>query len=343
MQPYPSQLRDLPRYPLAFLPTPIQRLDRLSASLNGPTLLIKRDDQTGLATGGNKARKLEYLIGSALAEGADCVITAGATQSNHARQTAAAARAAGLEPYLILYAPGGSTPPQLTGNLLLSHILGAHIHWVGTRSVDAYNEAIRWKAEQLTRAGHRPYVIPYGGSSARGIMGYVDAMFELAEQIQTGVATRPDVIAFSTSSGGTQAGMLLGGHLAGLDGIRLLGISVDERAEDLRPTVEALTRQGAELLGVELPDITQLIEIHDNYIGQGYAVVGEPERKAIQLLATTEGILVDPVYTGRALAGLIDLIKKGLLAPVATILFWHTGGDAAIFAFSEVVNPSSAP
>ncbi len=321
--PTDTRLHDLPRVRLAHLPTPIEPLPRLSKLLGGPELYIKRDDQTGLATGGNKTRKLEFLIAQALEAGADTVITAGSTQSNHARQTAAAAARCGLACHLVLYAPGGIAPQDLTGNLLLDHLLGAVIHWTPERS--PYTATIARVESDLLAADHHPYVIPYGGSNAYGLLGYVIAMLECAEQGQF------DAHVFATSSGGTQSGMLLGAHLAGITA-QLIGISVDRAQSAFLPDIRRLVRAGADLLGLDWePDPTAVI-INDQYLGGGYAVIGPAEREAVQLFARTEGILIDPVYTGRAFAGLLDLIRRGTFTPDQRILFWHTGGAAALFA-----------
>ncbi|GAB4479561.1 MAG: D-cysteine desulfhydrase [Anaerolineae bacterium] len=328
-----TRLSAIPRVRLAQLPTPIQPLPRFSAALGGPTIYIKRDDQTGLATGGNKTRKLEFLMAAALEAGADCVITAGSTQSNHARQTAAAARACGLEPHLVLYAPGGQAPTVMQGNVLIDHLLGAAFHWTEERA--PYTQTIARVEADLNAAGRRPYVVPYGGSNAIGLLGYVEAMREVAAQIEE--AGPFDVHVFATSSGGTQAGMLLGARLAGLlADAALIGISVDEPQAALARRVVQLAAEGAAALGVTwtLRDSDPAIQIEDGYRGGGYAVVGEAEREAIRLLARSEGILVDPVYTGRALAGLIDLVRRGRFTAGQRVLFWHTGGTAALFAFS---------
>lgn len=329
----PSVTDALPRARLAHLPTPIDTLPRLSQVLGGPELFIKRDDQTGLATGGNKTRKLEYLIAEAQQRGADSVITAGSTQSNHARQTAAAAARSGLGCHLVLYAPGGTAPDQFNGNLLLDSLLGATIHWTEERA--PYAETIARVEAELKADGAAPYVIPYGGSNATGLMGYVRAMEEAAAQIEESGPF--DVMVFATSSGGTQAGMILGAKAAGLLGrVRLLGISVEPTAGELAPGVSELVRAGAARIGLEITpgEIANALDINDDYLGGGYAVVGDAEREAIRLLARHEGMLVDPVYTGRALAGLIDLIRKKELTAGQRVLFWHTGGAAALFAFT---------
>ncbi|NLX10185.1 MAG: D-cysteine desulfhydrase family protein [Chloroflexi bacterium] len=329
-----SALERLPRVRLAHLPTPIEPLPNLSRALGGPELYIKRDDQTGLATGGNKARKLEFLLAQALAAGADVVITAGSTQSNHARQTAAGAARCGLECHLVLYAPDGVAPQSLSGNLLLDHLLGATLHWTAEHA--PYTQTIQRVEAELQAQGRRPHVIPYGGSNRYGLLGYVAAMQEAAAQT---AAIRPfDAYVFATSSGGTQAGMLLGARVAGLpDETRLLGISVDKPRDALRDDVLRLVQDGAALLDLDAPPDPAAILINDDYLGGGYAVIGEPEREAIRLLARHEGILVDPVYTGRALAGLIGLIGQGAFPVGQRVLFWHTGGVAALFAFAGVL------
>jgi D-cysteine desulfhydrase family pyridoxal phosphate-dependent enzyme len=329
-----AKLDQLPRVELAHLPTPIEPLVNLSTLLGGPEIFIKRDDQTGLATGGNKARKLEFLIAQALSQDADCVITAGSTQSNHARQTAAGAARCGLGCHLVLYAPNGEPPENFTGNLLLVRLLGAAIHWTDERA--PYSATISAVEADLRAAGQRPYVIPYGGSNALGVLGYTVAMREFAAQARGWPIF--DTHVFATSSGGTQAGMLLGVHLAGLpDTTHILGISVDRAAGDLAPRVAGLATAAAETLAVDWTCDPEQVAINDDYLGGGYAVVGDAEREAIQLLARHEGILIDPVYTGRALAGLIDLIRRGNFTRGQRVLFWHTGGSAALFAFAHVL------
>jgi len=321
-------LDHLARIPLAHLPTPIEPLPNLSRHLGGPALFVKRDDQTGLATGGNKTRKLEFLLAEAQQADADTVITAGSTQSNHARQTAAGAARCGLACHLVLYAPDGKPPRDRTGNLLLDDLLGATIHWTAERA--PYAQIIARVAAELEADGRQPYIVPYGGSNATGIMGYVAAMREFVVQ-----ADAPfDAHVFATSSGGTQAGMLLGAHLTNISPDSILGISVDKPRAVLAPDVAALANAGAERLDLPWRTDPAAPHINDDYLGGGYAVVGDPERDAIRLLARHEGILADPVYTGRALAGLIDLIRQGRFGRGQRVLFWHTGGSAALFAFA---------
>lgn len=320
-----------PKFPdkvsLAFLPTPIERLDRLTRHLGGPELWIKRDDQTGLATGGNKTRKLEFLAADALAQGADHLVTTGAPQSNHARQTAAAAARLGLGCSLVLR---GSKPETVTGNFLLDQLLGAHVYWSGGQEC---NEAIGRVTADLRAIGRRPYFIPLGGSNVIGATGYVLAMRELAEQMAA-ERLNFDFIVFASSSGGTQAGIVLGARAYGFRGA-LLGISVDHPADALKTQVAALATATATHLGLDALAVADLVNVNDDYVGEGYARVGETEREAIQLMAQLEGILLDPVYTGRAFGGLVDLIRWGAFTRGQRVLFWHTGGTAALPAFAD--------
>lgn len=315
------------RLALAILPTPLQELPRLSETLGGPRLLIKRDDLTGLGMGGNKVRKLEYLVADAHKQGATTLITAGAPQSNHARQTAAAAARCGLGCVLVL---GPIAPSETNGNLLLDDLFDARIRWAGARDRFAVMDEV---AEEERAAGRNPYVIPYGGSNAIGAAGYVTAMGEVAQQVQDeGLSI--DHIVFPSSSGGTQAGMVLGAEAFGLRA-HLLGISVDKDAPTLRRTVFDLALLAAAHYAVPLDIAPDDIDVNADYTGAGYAVMGAPEREAIRLAATTEGLVLDPVYTGRAMAGLIDLIRRGAFARDETILFWHTGGAPALFAYAR--------
>lgn len=313
-------MRSIPRVKIAHLPTPIEALPRLSAVLGGAKLFVKRDDQTGLGMGGNKTRKLEFLVAEALANGAKTMITAGAVQSNHCRQTAAAAARFGLECILVL---AGEPPGESTGNLLLDRLFGAVIVWTSPAERDS---TLQQTFDLAWENGKRPYLVPYGGSSATGASAYVFAIQELLEQ-----GSHPDWIVFASSSGGTQAGMALGAHIFGYRG-KVLGISIDEDRETLSERVASLANAAADFLGEEARLGAQDILVNDDYLGQGYGVMGEVEKEAIQLFARHEGLLLDPVYTGRAAAGMIDLIRKGQLRRDESVLFWHTGGSTALFA-----------
>jgi D-cysteine desulfhydrase family pyridoxal phosphate-dependent enzyme len=319
-------MKPIPRLHFAHLPTPVESMPRLSGALGGPPLLVKRDDQTGLALGGNKTRKLEFLLAEAQANGARTLVTAGAVQSNHCRQAAAAAARFGLDCILAL---AGERPAQATGNLLLDGLLGAEIVWTTRAEREA---ALQAAFQQAWNAGRRPYLVPYGGSSATGASAYAFAMQELLEQ-----GVRPDWIVFASSSGGTQAGLVLGARLFGYNG-KVLGISVDETAPVLKERVARLASATADFLGEKIAFSLEEVMVNDGYLGGGYGVVGAGEREAIRLFARQEGLLLDPVYTGRAAAGLVDLVRKGFFSAGETVLFWHTGGAPALFAdqYSEL-------
>ncbi|MFN2196016.1 MAG: D-cysteine desulfhydrase family protein [Anaerolineales bacterium] len=310
----------LPKIRIAHLPTPVEPLPRLGAELGGLRLFIKRDDQTGLAFGGNKTRKLEYLLAEAQANGARTMITTGAVQSNHCRQTAAAAARMGLGCILVL--AGENTSPA-AGNLLLDHLLGAELVFTAR---EARDQTLRQVFESAWTEGRRPYLVPYGGSSPTGAAAYAFAFGELLDQGLT-----PDWIVFASSSGGTQAGLVTGARLHNFQG-HVLGISVDEPAEVLRAVVADLAEHIGDRLGSKLKFSSSDIEVNADYLGAGYGEMGSAEREAIQTFARLEGILLDPVYTGRAAAGLIDLARRGQFQPGETVLFWHTGGTPALFA-----------
>ncbi|MFZ0545719.1 MAG: D-cysteine desulfhydrase family protein [Candidatus Promineifilaceae bacterium] len=309
----------------AHIPTPVEKLERLSKHLGGPELLIKRDDQTGLAMGGNKTRKLEFLVADALAQGCDHLITTGAAQSNHCRQTAAAAARMGLGCSLVLR---GVTPSRFTGNLLLDQLIGAHLYWTGERPTGTVMSEV---ADEVRAMGRKPYVIPLGGSNVMGATGYVLAMQELTDQLSE-QQLNVDFIVFASSSGGTQAGMVLGAEAFGFRG-RILGISIDRAAEELTTQVAALATATATHLDLKTASIHDVVEVNDDYIGEGYGILNEGDKEAIRLTAQLEGILLDPVYTGRAMGGLIDLIRWGAFTRRQTVLFWHTGGLPALFAY----------
>jgi D-cysteine desulfhydrase family pyridoxal phosphate-dependent enzyme len=319
----------LPRVRLAQLPTPLEELPRLSRALGGPRLWVKRDDQTGLATGGNKTRKLEFSVGEALRQGADTLVTLGAVQSNHARQTAAAAARCGLSCVLVLR---GHPPPEATGNLLLDHLLGASVVFSGDRDrEDVATEAV----EGLRAAGKRPFLIPVGASDENGAPGFVAAMEELAAQLAER-SLRVDHLVVASSSFGTQAGMCAGARLLGLP-FRIAGIAIDARAPEVRAGVADLATRTLRRMGrTETVSVDEVVA-HDGYLGGGYAVLGDPEREAIRLAARTEGLLLDPVYTGRAMAGLVDLVRRRAFTAGENVLFWHTGGAVALHAYGEAL------
>ena len=311
----------IPRLHFAHLPTPIETLPRLSEALGRPGLLIKRDDLTGLAFGGNKTRKLEFLVAEARAQGARTLISGGALQSNHCRQTAAAAARFGFECILVLT---GNEPKQPSANLLLDELFGAEVVHVAERK--HRDRILQETFDRAAKDGMNPYLVPYGGSNATGALGYAFAMKELVEQ-----NSNPDWVVFATSSGGTHAGLLLGQRVFGYKG-KLLGISVDESEEWLKQNVSQLASLASERLGKRIEFSPDEVLANANYCSAGYGVLTEAEREAICLFATCEGILLDPVYTGRAAAGLVNLIRKGFFKRDERVLFLHTGGQPALFA-----------
>jgi D-cysteine desulfhydrase family pyridoxal phosphate-dependent enzyme len=333
MNQMPHALAAMPRLTLAKLPTPIDELTRLAEQLGGPRLLVKRDDLTGLATGGNKTRKLEFLIADAIQKNADAVFTAGGPQSNHCRQTAAAAAIAGLDCHLVL---GGPPQPPI-GNLLLDQLLGATIHWTPKPQRNARMAEL---AAAMEADGRRPYVIPVGGSNSIGALGYVAAMFEFVKQLEE-QGRGVDRIFFATSSGGTQAGLMLGARLAGFTG-RITAVSIDQTPDETSEEkflaeVCRVANGAAEMLNAGSPLTVADFETNYDYLGAGYGVVGDLERETIQLLARTEGLLVGPVYTARALGAMLDQIRHGQFHPGETWLFWHTGDETALHAYAEAL------
>ncbi len=323
-------MNTIPRLRFAHLPTPIEELPRLSETLGGPRLLVKRDDQTGLAFGGNKTRKLEFLVAEALEQGARMLISAGAIQSNHCRQTAAAAARHGLACTLVLT---GDAPQEASANYLLDRLLGVDIVHVADRK--DRDRILQETFDKAAAEGKKPYLVPYGGSSSTGALGYAFAMQELMEQWQDFRSLRGfgslNWIVFGTSSGGTHAGLVLGQRLFGFKG-KILGISIDESESWLKEHVSKLASDASEKLGERIQFTPADVLANDGYCHAGYGVLTEAEREAVKLFARTEGLLVDPVYTGRAAAGMMDLIRKGFFKKDETVLFWHTGGQPALFA-----------
>lgn len=314
-------MNQIPRLHFAHLPTPIEELRRLSEFLHGPHLLIKRDDQTGLAFGGNKTRKLEFLVAEAFGQGARTLISGGALQSNHCRQTAAAAARFGLDCILVL---NGEMPDHPSANLLLDQLFGAEIVTIADRNLR--DQTLQNTFNKAVMDGRQPYLVPYGGSSPTGALSYAFALEELMQQ-----GLDPDWIVFATSSGGTHAGLVLGQRLFGYKG-KVLGISIDEPEDWLKSHVSDLASEASEKLGERIDIKPEDVLANDHYCKAGYGVLTEAEREAVQLFAKYEGLLLDPVYTGRAAAGMIDLIRQGFFKKDETILFWHTGGQPALFA-----------
>ncbi len=312
---------------LAHLPTPLAPLEGLSRDL-GVQLWIKRDDLTGLAFGGNKTRKLEYLVADAISRGADTLITTGAPQSNHCRQTAAAAATQGLSAVLVL---GGAGVDAMRGNRLLDGLLGAEVVNIGDEDRATALERV---ANELRAKGRKPYVIPLGGSNALGVTAYRAAIHELREQMEEHRLSRFDRIVVASSSGGTQAGLMVGVRELGMH-VEVLGISVDQPASVLSTTVADLANEHTALSGVSMDFSPGDVLVEDSFITPGYAVMTRAEQSAIETFAARDGIILDPVYTGRAGYGLLELISRGKIAQDERILFWHTGGGPALFAYAD--------
>lgn len=328
----------LPRVSLATLPTPLQEAARLREALGGPgrcpRILIKRDDLTGLALGGNKARKLEFLIADALAQRATVVVTTGAVQSNHARMTAAAARVAGLDVALVLTAD--SDAPPLQGNLLLDRILGATIHYVPLpadpklATSDLEDAKVAEVVAGLRTRGERPYVIPVGGSSGVGALGYLAGTGEIVAQLQS-MREVPSRLYFASGSRGTQAGLTLGAKVHAAP-YAVCGVAVSGGESFKRERALRIANEAAMLAGIDERITPDDLVTDQDYIGDGYGLPTPGCLEAIRLLARCEGILLDPVYTAKAMAGLIDHVRRGLLDPASSVVFLHTGGTPALFA-----------
>lgn len=331
----PYELLDgIHRVLLAHLPTPLQEVPRLSRTVGLSTLFIKRDDLTGLAMGGNKARKLEYEFAEVLKEGSDVVLTVGGVQSNHAVMTAAAARRKGLDAKIVL---GGAAFTEYQGNLLLDVLLGAEIRYVknSDRNEDLASAMEEW-AEALRREGHRPYTLPVGGSTGMGALGYVRAMRELAAQVGSG----PTQIVLAVGSCGTFAGAILGARLY-MPEARVIGISVSRSSAEIASRTIDIVAESARILQCDITLTGGAIESYDCY-HQEYGVPTDSGMEAILSCAHLEGIFLDPVYTGKAMAGLMDLARRRILDPAVPTVFIHTGGLPILFAFERNLRGASA-
>lgn len=326
-------LFEKPRVSLGHLPTPLEHLPQLTEHLGGPNIYVKRDDCTGLATGGNKTRKLEYSMAEAIENGADTIVTVGAVQSNHVRQTAAAACKLGLSCEVLLE-HRVVDPSELyrnSGNVLLDRLFGANIReYPGDTDFDKAMEEV---ADEVRANGGKPFIIPGGASNQTGALGYVNCAVELLQQFDE-QGLNIDNIVTATGSAGTQAGLIVGLKAMQSD-IPLLGIGVNAGKQEQEEKVFQLACETAEFLGV--PGVVERDDVVANcdYVGDGYGVPTEGMNEAVLMLASKEGLLFDPVYSGKALAGMIDLIRNGHFDNAANIVFLHTGGSAALFAYSD--------
>lgn len=321
-----ATMMSLPAVTLAPHASPVDEIARLAASIGdaGPRLLMKRDDLLSFGLGGNKVRKLQTVIAEARAAGADTLITSGGLQSNHCRVTAAAGAALGFRVVLVLNATG--TPPSPpTANTRLDHLFGAEVRIVGSR--DERASTMERVADELRAEGRKPFVVPIGASTPTGALGFARGVAELAA-----AGVRPDVIVHASSSGGTQAGLIAGCRLLGLEA-RVIGVSADESSADLSAIVRGLLGGIAEQLGARPASIgaDEDILVDDRFVGGGYGVPTAESTEALELTARREGILLDPVYTAKAMAGLIARLRAGVFTQHETVLFWHTGGQVAFF------------
>jgi D-cysteine desulfhydrase family pyridoxal phosphate-dependent enzyme len=325
-------LAELPRIHLGHLPTPLEEAKRLSALLGGPRIFIKHDDLTGVGLGGNKVRKLEFIIGKALQEGADTLVVCGGFQSNMARVSAAMANRVGLDVELVLGGlPDEPRPP--VGNLLLDHLLGANIRYVDTVPRWEFGEFLEETAEELRKKGRRPYILAPGGSSSEGVAGYFSASLEMSEQFSAqGIA--PSRVFVAVGSGSTFGGLILG-SMNVEPSFEVVGVSVSRMSDYLGVKIPQLTSDAIGLLGLSKAPTAEDLTTYDQYIGAGYGALTEGATEAIRLVAETEGVFLDPVYTGKCMAGLIDLIRKGVIGKDETVVFVHTGGSPALFAYDK--------
>lgn len=334
-------LASRPVKPLGFFPTPLHRLDTLSADL-GVNLYLKRDDMTGFSVfGGNKIRKLEYLISDALAQGCDTVFTFGATQSNHAMQTATACRRYGLTPILYLVAIVEPSEEDIKANMLLDKVLGAQLRIVpldGKTESEAVEHAVMLAlkhSEELETQGHKCYMVPMGGASEVGSAGFLSGFVELRRQMEQ-LNIREDYLFHSTGTGSTHAGLIAGRKLLGAT-TKIIGINASAKPPEHTEKLAKLATATLNYFGSDLVVTAEEVCCDQNYYGPGYEIPSEEAGSAIKYLARSEGILLDPVYTGKAFAGMLDYIRKGKVPQASTVVFWHTGGVTALFAEKEVV------
>lgn len=338
-QAYQNFVPAYPRFHLATLPTPLERAPRLEAALRDegcasvPRIYLKRDDLLSLGMGGNKIRNLEFSIGLALAEAATDVVTSGRQQSNHCRLTAAACARAGLRAHLVF---SGDPPPRASGNLLLDDLLGAKLYYACSDDRARREAWVNMLSGGFEAIGRRAFVIPVGGSDARGALGHALAALELTEQCAA-LGERLDAIVLATATGGTQAGMLAGLQKAGVAS-RVSGFAVAKSAAELSGTVLRIANEVAADIGVEALG-ADAVDVDGSRLGDGYGAPSVEAEEASRMLARTEGVFADPVYTGKGLAGLLSLIREERFAPDACVVFLHTGGAPAIFADSHAVEP----
>ena len=322
--------RNILRKKLAILPTPLEKAENLSSFLGGPEIFFKRDDLTGLCCGGNKVRKLEFLMADAIEKVADIIVTGGGTQSNHAAQTASACARLGLKARLVLKKPLKVT---CNGNLLLEKLMGTEVRFVSVEKVEDLNRAIMEECNLLKSEGYRPYFIPLGGSNLYGVTAYAMALLELHLQAHR-AGIKINRVFTACGTGGTLAGLIAGNEVFNCN-FHITGISVGAVTEGLREEVISLVKECSEFLGKDFTPGE--IDLSKDYIGAGYGTITPEAKEAIEIVASKEGIFLDPVYTGKAMAGLIDFVRRGPVGKNETVVFFHTGGLAGLFADGEQI------
>lgn len=324
------KIENVPRIRLANLPTPLEPLPRLTEYLKGPRIFIKRDDYTGMGLGGNKVRKLEYLMCDVLQKRAQVVITGAGQQSNHCRITAAVARRLGLSAILVL---SGTPPTEAQGNLLLDEVMGAEIVYTGEKDLTSVDRVMKEVYLEAEAKGRKPYLIPRGGATSLGSLGYVSFVEELSAQMKQMDLPSANLVC-AVGSCGTMAGICLGTRLYQAD-LKLWGISVNRSKSECLERIPILIREAEEMFDPIPNKIPPSLEISDKFVGLGYAIADTSTVSAVRLLAELEGIFLDPVYTGKAFNGLLSLVKENKFSKSDNLIFLHTGGSPAIFAFSE--------
>ena len=348
-----NSLAQFPRTPLSLLPTPLHRLDGISSLYDGFDIYVKRDDQTGLAFGGNKARKLDYMMADVLSQGADCVVTWGGLQSNWCRQVAAAATRLGIRTSLALF-KGPASPEGYDGNLLLDSLFDAEIRVFEVGGIgnmlefSSVRQVIEPIVTELRAGGMTPYIAPIGGSLMEGSMqgpwgalGYVEAAVEVVEQARA-LKVQFDSVVLATGSAGTQAGLLAGVRLL-LPDTRVVGISVYGNSTTVSGYVREIGNRVLQEIGVSDKVRDRDIIVIDDYLGEGYGVFNRQVGDAIRTLARSDGVLLDPVYTGKAMAGMVDLMDNGYFNEGESILFLHTGGTPALFPYRDQITDGLQP
>jgi D-cysteine desulfhydrase family pyridoxal phosphate-dependent enzyme len=329
-------IKNIPRVPLGMLPTPLERVPRLSKALGIPNLYFKRDDLTGIGYGGNKIRKLEYLLADAVSQGANTIITTGGVQSNFTRETTACAVKLGLKTVLVLI---GEEPAEYRGNLLIEKLMGADIYFVTADNLDEGVKIAQDTMESLKKTrekkGDTCYILPVGGSTSLGCIGFANAFLEFNTQAKA-LGVSADYIILATGSGGTQAGLIVGKTLAE-SSTEIVGIRVGKMFEPFEKMVADKAAKTAQLVDITMPYTEKDVTAYTDFIGEGYDIPTTEANEAIQLVARTEAVLLDPVYTGKAMAGLIGLVDRHKISRNDTIIFWHTGGDPALFVGEELL------